>query len=167
MEKRDFGVTILILVLLVALGAAGEYNYQRNAAAEERSGARTYRGYSDAQIASLIKAYEQEVEALDSRYDAAKNRDIQTRGGGLIDQQIGEFERAQKASASTRSDRDHASRPSLTASRASITAALAGVSMPSSRPRRTTSPLSQSTSRRRPASRSCSIEGFISCGMPA
>lgn len=100
---RDFGVTILILALLVGLGAAGEYNYRRNQATEERSAARKYRGYSDAEIASLIQAYEHEVEALDSRYDAAKSREIQTRGGGLIDQQIAEFERTRKESAATRS----------------------------------------------------------------
>jgi hypothetical protein len=103
MEKRDLGVTILILVLLVILGAAGEYNYQRNSAAEEQSAARSYKGYSDAQIASLIAAYEEEVEALDSRYDEARSRSLETRSGGLIDQQIREFERAQKAGGSTRS----------------------------------------------------------------
>ena len=103
MEKRGFGVTILILVVLVALGAAGEYNYQRNKASEEQSAARSYEGYSDAEIAALIEAYEREVEALDSRYGAAKNRHLETRSGGLIDQQIDEFERAQKVGASTRS----------------------------------------------------------------
>jgi hypothetical protein len=100
---RDFGVTILILALLVGLGAAGEYNYKRNQAAEEASGGRKYRGYSDAEIASLIRAYEREVETLEARYDAAKSREIQTRGGGLIDQQVEEFERTRKQSAATRS----------------------------------------------------------------
>lgn len=103
MEMRDVGVATLILVLLVILGAAGEYNYQRNQAAEEREAPRTYREYSDSDLAALIGAYEQEVEALESRYRAAKDRRVETRSGGLIDEQIGEFERAQKAGASTRS----------------------------------------------------------------
>ena len=103
MEKRDVGVTILILALLVMLGAAGEFNYQRNKAADERAAPRTYRGYSDAEIATLIEAYQQEVDALETRYSAAKSRSIETRSGGLIDEQIREFERAQEAGASTRS----------------------------------------------------------------
>jgi hypothetical protein len=103
MAMRDVGVATLILVLLVILGAAGEFNYQRNKAAEQREAARTYMGYSDSEIAALIEAYEQEVEALVSRYRAAKNRRFETRSGGLIDEQIGEFERAQKAGTSTRS----------------------------------------------------------------
>jgi hypothetical protein len=105
MGVRDIGVTILILVLLVILGAAGEYNYQRNKAAEENSVPRKYRGYSDQELATLIHAYEQEVEALEARYDSAKSVAIETRSGGLIDEQIGEFERAQQASASVRSKR--------------------------------------------------------------
>jgi hypothetical protein len=103
MAKRDVGVAILILVLLVILGAAGEYNYQRNNAAEEQAAPRAYRGYSDAEIATLIQGYEQEVAALESRYDAARNRTLETRSGGLIDEQIGEFERAQKVGTATRS----------------------------------------------------------------
>jgi hypothetical protein len=103
MKKRDVGVAILILVLLVILGAAGEYNYQRNKGAEEQTAPRSYRGYSDAAIAELIDAYQQEIEALESRYDAARNRNLETRSPGLIDEQIEEFERAQKVGATTRS----------------------------------------------------------------
>jgi predicted negative regulator of RcsB-dependent stress response len=103
MEKRNLGITILILVLLVILGGAVEYNYQRNQAAEDRSAARVYKSYSDAEIAALIEAYEQEIETLESRYDAAKDRSLETRSGGLIDQRIKEFERAQKAGGATRS----------------------------------------------------------------
>ena len=103
MEKRAVGITILVLALLVILAAAGEYNYQRNLAAEERAAPRAYRGYSDAEIAALIEAYEQEVEALEARYGAAKSRTVETRSGGLIGEQIREFERAQQAGASTRS----------------------------------------------------------------
>jgi len=103
MEKRDFGVAILILVLLVVLGAVGEHNYQRNKAAEESAAARVYEGYSDAEIATLIRTYEKEVTALESRYGASKSRNLETRSGGLIDEQIKEFERAQKKGAATRS----------------------------------------------------------------
>ncbi len=97
------GTTLLALVLLVALGVAGAYNYQRNTAAEEQDAPRPYSGYSDAEIAALVEAYQGEVEALESRYDAAKSRDFEARNGGLIDERIGEFERAQKWGASTRS----------------------------------------------------------------
>jgi len=103
MGKRDVGITILILVLLVILGAAGEYNYQRNLAAEESKAPRTYRGYSDAEIAALIEAYQQEVEALEARYGAAKSDTFEVKNGGLIDERIREFERAQQAGTSTRS----------------------------------------------------------------
>ena len=103
MDKRGVGITILILALLVVLGAAGEYNYQRNKAAEESAAPRTYKGYSDAAIDALIEAYQQEVEAFEARYAAAKNRSIETRSGGLIDEQIREFERAQETGAATRS----------------------------------------------------------------
>jgi hypothetical protein len=103
MEKRDVGITILILALLVILGAAGEYNYQRNKAAEARDVPRTYTGYSDDEIAALIEAYQQEVEVLEARYSAAKNSGIETGSGGLLGEQIREFERAQKTGVATRS----------------------------------------------------------------
>jgi hypothetical protein len=103
MEKRDFGITILILALLVILGAAGEYNYQRNKAAEETAVPRAYRGYSDQEIAALIDAYAEEVEALEARYGAVKKRTLETRGGGLLGEQVREFERAREAGDATRS----------------------------------------------------------------
>jgi len=103
MQKRDIGVAVLILALLVILGAAGEYNYQRNKAAEQSAAPRRYIGYSDQELAALIEAYEQEVEKLESRYDAAKNRGVAARDGGLIDEQIREFERAQATGAKERS----------------------------------------------------------------
>ena len=96
------GARLLVLVLLVALGGAGAYNYTRNKADEEQKTPRPYSAYSDAEISALIEAYEQEVEALESRYDAAKSRELDTRSGGLIDERIGEFERAQQWGASTR-----------------------------------------------------------------
>lgn len=103
MTKKDFGVTGLILLVLVLLGAAGEHNYQRNLTLEEQKMPRRYRGYSDVEIVQLIGAYQEEVKALEARYGDTKRRNqIETRGGGLLDEQIGEFERAQQAGASTR-----------------------------------------------------------------
>jgi len=55
MAMRDVGVATLILVLLVILGAAGEYNYQRNQAAEEREAPRTYKEYSDSDLAAWFR----------------------------------------------------------------------------------------------------------------
>jgi sugar/nucleoside kinase (ribokinase family) len=99
----DFGVTGLILLVMVLLGAAGEHNYQRNLAAEEQKAPRRYQGYSDVEIVQLIGAYQREVEALEARFGETRRRNqIETRSGGLIDEQIGEFERAQQASSSTR-----------------------------------------------------------------
>jgi hypothetical protein len=103
MQKRDVGVAMLILALLVILGAAGEYNYRQNKEAEESAAPRRYIGYSDEELAALIEAYEQEVDELASRYDAAKSRRVETRDGGLIDEQIREFERAQATGAKERS----------------------------------------------------------------
>ena len=103
MTKRDVGVTILILALLAILGGVGEHNYQRNLAAEDQKNARAYKGYSSEEVAALIGAYEQEIETLESRYDDAKGRGFETRSGGLIDERIREFERAQKVGGSTRS----------------------------------------------------------------
>jgi hypothetical protein len=103
MQKRDVGVAMLILALLVMLGAAGEYNYRRNKAVEESAAPRRYIGYSDEELAALIEAYEQEVEKLASRHDAAKSRRVETRDGGLIDEQIREFERAQATGVKERS----------------------------------------------------------------
>jgi hypothetical protein len=97
------GAAFLLLVLLVALGVAGAYNYSRNTAAEQEETPRPYSGYSDAELAALIEAYEHEVEDLESRYEVAKSRDFETSSGGLIDERIGEFERAQQWGDSTRS----------------------------------------------------------------
>jgi hypothetical protein len=103
MEKRNLGVVILVLVLLVGVGVAVEYSYQPNKGADDRNAERPYKGYSDAEIAALIAAYEQEIEVLESRYDAAKSRGGETRSGSLLDERIEAFERAQKAGDSTRS----------------------------------------------------------------
>jgi hypothetical protein len=103
MEMKNLGLVILVLALLVGLGIAVEYNYQPSKGAEDRNAERPYKGYSDAELAALIAAYEQEAEALDSRYDAAKSRSVETRSGSLLDERIAAFERAQKVGDSTRS----------------------------------------------------------------
>ncbi len=100
---KNLGAVVLVLALLVGLGVAVEYNYQPNQGADDRDAERPYKAYSDAEIAALIAAYEQEIQALDSRYDAAKSRSVETGSGSLLDERIEAFERAQKVGDSTRS----------------------------------------------------------------
>jgi hypothetical protein len=88
------------LVLLVAAGA-GAWNYHQNLRAEQAE-IRPYRGYSDADLAALIAAYESEAEVLGRRYDAVKGRRSQARDTGFIGDQVQEFERIQREAGRTR-----------------------------------------------------------------
>ena len=84
----------LLLVLMVALGAAGGWNYHRNVTAEAGE-PRPYAGYSDADLEALIAAYESEVGTLERSYAAAKTVRGDSRAKGHFDDQVREFERVQ------------------------------------------------------------------------
>ena len=87
-----------ILILLVILGAAGGWNYHRNALIDNAV-LRPYRNYSDEELHQLISAYRDEVEVQMARYrsdPAAKT--VSVRDAGLLGDQIEEFERVQRAS---------------------------------------------------------------------
>jgi hypothetical protein len=88
---------LLLLVLLGILAGGGTWNYQRNLEIE-KSEPRPYRSYSPAQLEDLAAAYQREVDAHSQRYQAASSRSVKVRGGGLIDQQVNEFERVQRIS---------------------------------------------------------------------
>ena len=95
------GALALLLVLLV--GAVG-WNYHRNLA-HEQSELRPYRSYSDADLATLLAAYEQESKATGRRYDAAVDRRAHVKPKGDVMGNVQEFERAQRVRLAARDAR--------------------------------------------------------------
>lgn len=87
------GKGALAVLLVVALGAGG-FNYHRNWSAEAEEAPRPYRGYGDDDLAALVGAYEQEVAALQERYDAARAAPRAEGRGQLLGEQVRDFERA-------------------------------------------------------------------------
>jgi hypothetical protein len=86
------------LILLLILGVAGGWNYHRNAVIENAA-PRPYRGYSDEELHEMISAYQGEVEIQMAHYRKAGDvNKVVVQGGGLLEERIGEFERAQRAS---------------------------------------------------------------------
>ena len=87
-----------ILILLVILGAAGGWNYHRNALIDNAV-PRPYRNYSDEGLHQLISAYQNEVEVLMERYRGSTAvKAVAVRDGGLLGEKIQEFERVQRVS---------------------------------------------------------------------
>jgi hypothetical protein len=86
------------LIMLVILGAAGGWNYHRNAQIDAAV-LRPYRSYSDDELHQLISAYRNEVEVQLVRYqNAPAVKTVAARDGGLLGEKIQEFERAQRVS---------------------------------------------------------------------
>ena len=92
-DRRAGGATLPLLVLLVAAGGAGAYNYHRNLQAEATV-PRPYKGYSDSELEALVQAYDDEVTRLDARYLEARQQRAEQRGGQLLDERVEDFERA-------------------------------------------------------------------------
>ena len=87
-----------IMLLLLVLVVAGGWNYHRNSVIENAV-PRPYRGYSDDELDQMISAYQGEVEIQMARYRSAGNLNkMEIQGGGLLEDRIDEFERAQRAS---------------------------------------------------------------------
>ncbi len=85
-----------VVILLVSLCAAGGWNYHRNAVIED-SAPRPYRTYSDEELDQLVSAYRDEVEVQMARYRKSGGaQKVAVRGGGLLEEQIEEFERVQR-----------------------------------------------------------------------
>lgn len=89
------GSTKLLLALLVLLGVGGAYNYQRNLAKEAKQ-LRPFQNYTDADLETLLAAYRADAEGLSKRYQGLSQGRPEVRGGGLIDQQVRQFERVQR-----------------------------------------------------------------------
>ncbi|MBW2542740.1 MAG: hypothetical protein JRF15_11670 [Deltaproteobacteria bacterium] len=95
--KSDPRVAQTVILLLI-LGVAGGWNYHRNATIENAV-PRPYRGYSDQELQQMISAYQGEVEIQMARYRKAGDANkVVVQGGGLLEERIDEFERAQRAS---------------------------------------------------------------------
>ena len=91
----------LLLVVLVALGGAGGWNYHRNLSAESET-PRPYRSYADADLEALIQAYEGEIHSLEKRYDSAKQVRGESGKKDHFDDRVREFERVQAISTRSR-----------------------------------------------------------------
>jgi hypothetical protein len=90
---------VLLLVILAGLVGAGAWNYDRNLR-EEEAAPRPYRGYADADLAKLLDAYENELEALRGRGSAAGG--VAAGGQRLMDNVVA-FERTRAAADAARS----------------------------------------------------------------
>ena len=86
------------LILLVILCAAGGWNYHRNTLIDDAV-PRPYRNYSDENLNQLISAYQGEVEVQMERYrNSTAAKKVTVQDGGLLEEQIDEFERVQRLS---------------------------------------------------------------------
>jgi len=97
------GVLVLVLLGIVALAAAGWWNYQRNLEAEQRAAsARPLHGYSTGDLEALAGAYRQEIAAHSARYASKKTKRAEARDRAYFDEQVHEFESVQKHSTQVR-----------------------------------------------------------------
>ena len=97
------GAGTLVLLLLVA-GGGGAWNFQQNLAAEHDA-YRPFRGYSEAELADLGSALEEQKDSDAARYERAADRRSEARHRAHFDQRLEEFERVQRDGARTRSMR--------------------------------------------------------------
>jgi len=93
----------LLLLIVLAAGAAGAWNYRRNLAAEQAERAkRPLSGYATADLRALADAYRAEVGKLSGRYDAARQQRVGTAEHAFFGDQIDEYERVRRASGKRR-----------------------------------------------------------------
>ncbi len=98
-QKTTAGrATLVALVLLLLAGAAG-YNYHRNYEAEQaEQGVRPFQGYADQDLHDLKAAYRGQVDSRRDRYEQlAKRRTASRSGNEMLDENIANFERVQRA----------------------------------------------------------------------
>ena len=100
-ERKRRGGLLLFTLLVAVTGAAGTWNYRRNVA-EEDAAFRPYRSYSQADLAALVGAYEQEIASLRDRYERSSGRRAQARDHQFMDERLDEFERVQRTGRTTR-----------------------------------------------------------------
>ncbi len=86
---------LLLLLLVAGAGGVGAWNYQRHAA-EEAAEYRPFKGYATADLDKLIAAQRSEIARLRPRAAGARAVRADARSGGLIGDQVREFERVQR-----------------------------------------------------------------------
>jgi hypothetical protein len=92
---------VMLLILLGILGGAGTWNYRRNLAIENAE-PRPYRSFSSEDLESLRSAYQAEVDVYTQRFRQASSKSVRVRDGGMLREQVDEFERVQKLSVGKR-----------------------------------------------------------------
>ena len=88
----------IVLIGLIVLVVGGAYNYHRNRGLDEDLAFRPYRGVADADLAVLAQAYEEELEALQRRYETfAKPSDVESQPSASdVIVRVTDFERTQR-----------------------------------------------------------------------
>ena len=97
MAKEKGSRTLTLLLLLGLITGVGGWNYRRNIQIEAVE-PRPYRSYSLEDLESLKGAYQSETNKHMDHYRAASSRKVDVRDGGLIGDQVVEFERVQRIS---------------------------------------------------------------------
>ena len=91
------------LVVLLALGVAGGWNYHRNLQAEQAAAGRTpFRGYADADLDALRAAYQAEIDGMKSEYETLVKRRARVRSTQGVGEGVAQFERVQSGKARLR-----------------------------------------------------------------
>jgi hypothetical protein len=98
MAAGSGAVNSKLVLLLVLLVGAGGWNFYRNTQLETTA-ARPFRSYSDADLEQLISGYQGEMAIHSKRYQqVVNNGSVRVKDGGLLGDQVNEFERVQKIS---------------------------------------------------------------------
>ncbi|MFT5442758.1 MAG: hypothetical protein ACI8W3_001802 [Myxococcota bacterium] len=98
-KKAKHGGGVFLLVVILGLAAAGGgYNYHRNMGLEAQDGkSRPFDSYTDEALVELAEAYAEEGELLERKYKVSLSTRNGVRDtGGLIAENVNEFERVQK-----------------------------------------------------------------------
>jgi hypothetical protein len=101
--KRQQGKAMAAVMVLLLLIVGGGYNYHRNLQSEAaEQGPRPFKGYATDDLSSLRDAYDQEVRAYERKHSAQQRQRVRASGGGVMDEQVDQFERIQRNSAALR-----------------------------------------------------------------
>lgn len=97
------GKLLSVLLLLLAVAAAGGFNYHRNWKAEQQEqGNRPLGGYPTAGLESLADGYRAEIAALEARKAGASELAHEARDRTFLSERVQEFEKVQRSSARIR-----------------------------------------------------------------